>query len=577
MKRSFLLWPLLALVFFACQKENLSDDPFQQELDLGSFTTASAYGLVVDESDTPVSAALVALGDKTVSTDENGVFRIQNVKVTENLAQVTVTKEGYFLGSRSFQPRFESNPNIRIKLLSKTIAGTIPSTDGGEVNLGEKIVAKFQAGSIAQSNGQSYTGDVEVYMQYIDPTAPDLDQRMPGNLLGFSEEEGLSSLATFGMVAVELVGEQGQTLQLISDKPATLEISVPAALLNQAPAVIPLWHFDETVGIWIMEGEAILEDGRYVGTVGHFSFWNLDVPYPLVHMQGSVFLDSLSNPVENLGVKFSVVGSASTGFGQSDENGAFEGYIPANEELLLELIDNCGSVVYSENIGSFDADVVLDPIILATGSLTYTPVQISGTLVDCDTLPVTDGYVMVQAGQNMSIFEVDPSTGEFAGTFQACDTSDLTLIGIDEANLLQSEEFTFSPDPVVTTGPISTCDIELDEYVQFNMDGVDYLFIDYVSLMDTIPGAGFILYAQGNNNFEQIALVTSANGIGTYPALEFGFGSGNYAQNPGNISVTVTEFGPAVGDLVRGTFGGSYIDVQGNSHSVSGEFKAVRE
>ena len=577
MKRSLLLWPLLAIAFVACQKENLPDDSFQKELDLGRLTTASAYGFVVDESNNPVSEAVVTLGNKTDLTDENGVFRIDKAQVTENLAQVTVQKEGFFLGSRSFLPRYDNNPNIQIKLLRKTVAGTVESADGGEVKLGTKVTVVFQANAMVRSDGQPYPGKVEVAVQYIDPTAPDLDQRMPGNLLGFSEEDGVSSLATFGMVAVELTGEQGEKLQLAAGKPATLEVSVPASLLGQAPAVIPLWHFDETVGIWVEEGEATLENGRYVGQVGHFSFWNCDVPFPLVHVEGSVFLDSLGNPVEGLKVHFTIVSSSSTGFGYTDENGQFNGYIPANEELLLELIDNCGAVVYSETIGPFADDVVLDPIILAATDLTYTPVEISGTLVDCDTLPVTNGYVLVQAGQNVAIFEVDPATGEFAGTFQACDTSDFTLVGIDETSLLQSEELTFSPDPIVATGPVAACAVELDEYVQITMDGVDYLYVNYVSLTDTIPGAGFILIAQGSGTFEKMALVTSANGVGTYPALEFGFGFGNYAQDPENISVTVTEFGPAVGDLVRGTFEGSYTDAQGNPHTTSGAFKVYRE
>jgi hypothetical protein len=576
MKRSILLLSVLAMTFLACQKDNLTDDSFRKDLDLGALTAASAYGIIVDESDNPIGGAMVSLGNKTAITDESGIFRIAKAQVTENLANLSANKDGYFTGFRSFMPRYENNPFIRIKWLPKTLGGTIESGNGGEIKRGNEFSVIFQAGSIVQSGGQQYEGNVKVFMQYIDPTAHDLNQRMPGNLLGFSEGQGLSSLATFGMVAVELIGEQGQKLQLAADKPATLEVSVPAALLSSAPSTIPLWHFDETAGIWMEEGEAVLQNGRYVGQVSHFSFWNLDVPYQLVHMEGSVFLDSVGNPVKDLLVRFSIVGSASTGFGYTDENGFFEGYIPANEDLLLELIDNCGAVVYSENIGPFNADVTLNPIILTSGVLTYMPVQISGTLVNCDTLPVTNGYVVVQAGQNQSIFEVDPATGEFGGIFQACDSSDFTLVGVDETSLLQSEELTFSIAPNVDTGPVAACAIELDEYVQINMDGVDYLFIDYVSLKKIIPGTGFILYAQGNSSSEKIALVTSATGLGAYPALEFGFGFGAYAQNPG-ITVTVTEYGPAAGDLVRGTFAGSYTDSQGSGHTVSGSFKAIME
>lgn len=577
MKRSIFLSLLLATAFLACQKDQLSDESFRKELDLGRSVTASAVGIVVDEAGDPVGGALVSLGNKTDVTDDNGVFRIADAKVPENLAQVTVQKDGFFTGSRSFMPRYDKSPDIRIKLLSKTLAGTISASSGGEVKLGNLVSVNFQPGSVTLANGQAYSGNVNVYMQYIDPTAPDLNQRMPGNLLGFSEEDGVSSLATFGMVAVELTGDQGQQLQLASGKPATLEVSIPASILDRAPSIIPLWHFDETQGIWIEEGEAVLQNGRYVGTVGHFSFWNCDVPFPLVHMEGSVFLDSTSNPAANLLVHFSVLSFNSAGFGYTDQNGFFEGYIPANEDLLLEVIDNCGEVIHSENIGPFTDDVVLDPIILSSASLTYEQIEIKGVLVDCDTMPVADGYVIVKAGQNTAIFEVDPATGEFGGAFQACDSSDFTLVGIDEINLLQSEELSFSPDTVVNVGPVAACAIALEEYVKIDMDGVDYLFIDYVSLKDTIPGAGFILYAQGNTQSEKMALVTPATGLGTYPALEFGFGFGNYAQDPQNILVTVTEFGPAPGDVVKGTFEGAYTDSQGNSHMVSGEFKALRD
>ena len=210
-------------------------------------------------------------------------------------------------------------------------------------------------------------------------------------------------------------------------------------------------------------------------------------------------------------------------------------------------------------------------------SLTYEAVQVSGVLVDCDSLPVTNGYVQISAGQNTVIFQVDPVSGLFEGSFLACDSSGFTLIGVDENTLLQSEELSFPPDSVVDAGQIPTCDVELAEFVKGKMDGVDFLYTNYVSVSDSIPGAGFILYAQGNDQSEKVALVTSANGPGAFPAIEFGFGFGNYALDPENITVTVTEFGLVAGDLVRGTFEGAYMDAFGNSHFVSGEFKAVRD
>ena len=579
MKRNLILAAFLGLALMSCQKENLppGGDLTLKDYFWGNLISASAYGLVVDETDLPVKDAEVFLGNKSTFTDEHGVFWIKNAQVRERLANVRVEKKGYFIGSRTFRPINNRNAYVQVKLLKQQLAGVFGSSAGGEIELDSKVSIGFPADGVVTSDGQPYTGDVHVAISYIDPTAPDLDQRMPGNLLGFREGVGEMTLATFGMVAVELTGDQEQELQLAAGLPATLSISIPASLLGNAPDVIPLWHFDESLGIWVEEGEAVLENGRYVGKVAHFSFWNCDVPYSLVHMEGSVFLDSLANPFEGALIRITVLSNSFSGFGYSDAEGAFEGDIPSGEDLLLEILDACGTVVYSANIGPFTADVLLDPIIIDSGSLTFSPVDISGVLVNCDSLPVTDGYVTVTAGQHTAIFPVDPATGMFQGTFQACDSSGFTLVGVDAATLLQSEELSFPGDPVVDAGQVPTCAVELGEYVKVKMDGTDYLFTDYVSLTDSIPGAGFILYGQGTNQADRVAMVTPATGLGSFQALEFGFGFGNYAQDPQNITVIVTEYGAAIGDLVRGTFEGIYTDSFGNSHTVAGEFKAIRE
>jgi len=579
MKRFLLLFALAGLGFLSCQKDNLPSggDYTLEDYDWGRLVSASAFGLIQNESGEPVTDALVSLGNKTTMTDSRGVFRIENARVTENLAQVKVEKEGFFTGSRTFRPGNEKNPYIRIILLKKEIAGSFDSQAGGKIQKGGQVAIDFPPGAIVDAGGQPFAGSVQVAVSYLDPSAPDFDQRMPGNLLAFSEGSGEARLASFGMVAVELTGAQGQKLQLANGKPATLTLSVPASLAAKAPATIPLWYFDESLGIWVEEGEASLENGRYAGQVGHFSFWNCDVPYPLIHMNGSIFLDSLGNPFPGANIRITVVATSVAGFGISDADGNFEGDIPSGEDLLLEVIDQCGQVIYTENIGPFTADVVLNPIIIPSASLTYAPVQVTGVLVGCDSLPVTNGYVEITAGQSTVILQVDPATGLFEGTVQACDSTGFTLVGVDENTLLQSEELTFPQDTVVNAGQIPTCAVELGEYIQFSMDGEDYLFTNYVSVSDTIPGAGFILYGQGNDQNERIALVTPDVGLGTFPALEFGFGFGNYAQDPENIAVTVTEYGPTAGDLVEGTFEGTYSDSFGGSHTVTGKFKAVRE
>lgn len=582
MKRTLLFIALLAMAFQACKKEDIPPvpDPNPEVLNLGNLTTASAYGLVLDESENPVAGALVSLGNKTALTDENGVFVLKNAQVRENLTQVKVLKGGYFTGSRSFRPKHESNPYMRIKLLERNTTGEFESSSGGAVQWSDKVAIEFQAAGIVDASGQAYDGTVRVAVQYLDPTAPDLDQIMPGNLLGFSEEDGESVLATFGMIAVDLYDELGQKLQLAEGKPAKISISVPAALQANAPETIPLWYFDEDLGIWMEEGEAVLENGEYVGEVSHFSFWNCDAPFPVIHMSGSVYWQDLGSPVGGVKITLTVQNSSIASCGYSDIAGVFEGDIPSGEVLLLGVFDLCGDLVYSAEIGPFSADVLLDPIILTTGVFGFTPVFISGNLVDCDENPVSNGYVKIGNNGWITILQV-ANSGEFSGLIQTCSGGDFEIVGVNLTDLVQSDIYTFPITPEVVTGPIEACDIELAEYVEFDLDGESYLLTENIYLSDSVPQQSFVLFASGVNQSNWFSMAVEGAAIGPFPASQFFLGGnpgqGIQATDPENITVNVTEYSSVPGELVRGNFAGSFLDGTGASHTLSGSFKAIRD
>jgi photosystem II stability/assembly factor-like uncharacterized protein len=72
---------------------------------------------------------------------------------------------------------------------------------------------------------------------------------------------------------------------------------VPSSILANAPATIPLWYFDEEQGTWIEEGSATLQNGSYVGNVGHFSSWNADAPIQTSFLKGRVLCEDGITPV----------------------------------------------------------------------------------------------------------------------------------------------------------------------------------------------------------------------------------------------------------------------------------------
>jgi hypothetical protein len=582
MKTSFFLFCLALLMYVGCQKEEL---PLATpELELGNLITVSLAGLILDESGNPVEGASVNFGNQSVTTDNSGVFRIEETQVSENLAQIEVTKEGYFLGSRTLQPKLGMPGLVHIQLLEKNIVGTFSGDSGGMVQLpGQEVQIDFPSKGIVDANGNLFTGEVQVAIQYLDPTKAEIFNQMPGDLLGFTNSAGMVSLASFGMVAVELSGSGGQILNMAENKEAILSIELPPSLTYQAPSSIPLWHFDKDYGIWMEEGFAVLEHGHYVGHVSHFSYWNCDEPFPLIQFNGSLHLNDESNPISDMLVKLTVLNSSVVGFGYSNMEGVFQGAIPKDELLLLEVVDNCGETIYSQQIGPFSANVTINPIILNEDDLPNNYISmINGRLIDCIGLPITEGYVTINSGAGPTVIFTD-STGAFSGLFQTCSDNDIGLVGVDIVNAIQSELQVFSAEPEITTGDIEACDISLDEFFQFTLDGEEY-FSQSPTFYGTPPSDSYVIFVEDLNPGKTLSLkVEEQVSVGVFPAnylnIDLTPGSNGpleieiEAQNPENITVEITESGSLYTDLVRGSFEGPFLDQNGLNHYVKGQFK----
>ena len=64
--------------------------------------TASVNGVVLDENNNPFPGATVRCGTQTMVTNILGVFFFKNISISKNNGSVTVTKSGYFKGTRNF-------------------------------------------------------------------------------------------------------------------------------------------------------------------------------------------------------------------------------------------------------------------------------------------------------------------------------------------------------------------------------------------------------------------------------------------------------------------------------------------
>jgi uncharacterized protein (TIGR02145 family) len=457
---------LFALVFIAsCKKDDDTTDtppdnnPPTPGTLVGNSRTVDVIGQVFDESGAPLMGATVhaGYGSQSVLTDERGFFRLLDIAGFENIALVKVSKAGYFDGSRSFVPTDGQN-RVRIALLAKNDAGSFNAAAGGQVSL-EGVTIDFTPGSIAL-NGQPYSGNVNVAINSMDPSDTwNMSQQMPGSLVGANGQQ-LDVLRSLGMAGVELTDDSGQELQLQAGSTATVRFEVPASLIADAPATIPLWHYSESQGYWVREGEATLDGTAYEGEVSHFSFWNCDIPAE-AHLFTLTLLDDAhggsANPIEGAHV---VITSTVFGprDGYTDSNGVVSGLVPANEELVVNVYIICGNtetLVYTGAIGPLTADYS------ATRSITDLPnmALLQGQLLNASGIPVA-GYLYLESGGYTS-------TTNGAYELLACTGSDVVSGWYYEGNDL----CTSNSQPVTLVAGVNAEDVTVLDCVTYGQPG----------------------------------------------------------------------------------------------------------
>lgn len=584
MKKIILFVLATMLVFASCKKDPVIIDDNPPPIDnIRNFinVNASVAGLVVDANNAPISDATVSFGTETTTTDVNGIFKFENVSVLENRAFVKVEKAGYFHGSRTFFAYANHRANVKVSLLEKTVQGTV-GTSGGTVTTPEGVKLEFPANAIADAAGNPYTGTVEVAAQYLDPSADNILSIMPGDLRGITTDNVEEGLTTYGMVAVELLGSGGELLNVADGKTVQLTMPVGSAQTSSAPAEIPLWYFDETNGVWKEEGKAILQGDEYVGEVSHFTYWNCDINWDLIYLDGSVLLEGVELEGAYVCLTFDNNGWGSTACDVTNTAGIFSGQVPANTTFTLNVyagaFNNCGDAIHSQEIGPFTTDVTLDPINIDPSTVADNSMTITGTLVDCDNNPVTNGYAKIKLG--WAEYYAYTTDGTVDYTFTHCGTAtDVEITAVDLDAFTQSDATTFTNGSTVDFGELQAC-ISLAEYIIYEYDGSTINLTESISLFDSLgTGVGYHYlygYDASQNSFSLEAII---DGTGTFDVLSFYFSTpnGNFISGT-DMTITVDNYSAAIGGTNSGTFAGTVTDPNGGGTlPITGSWKAIRE
>ncbi len=562
------------LLMMSCQKDREVFTP------IGNTVTSDIFGVVLDKEDNAVTQASVVFQGREVFTDEYGIYEFKNVELNTVHNFLTISKDGYFEGSRTFRTLKSRTIHLQTKLVEQNFNNSFQASEGASFTDGNATL-RFPANAIMiEGSDEAYDGEVKLAFKYLDPTTYETLDEMPGDLTGRNSIGELSVLSSFGMVYAELESNNGEKLQIKNGSTVRMSVELPTEIEGDANATIPMWSFDYNTGLWLEEGTANLENGKFVAEVPHFSCWNYDYSAPSIVVEGRI-VDQNGNGVSGVHVWISEVGQWGGGHGNTDMFGNFSG--PVAKDVLLSIkvlgIGECNLLsepIYEAEIGPFSEDTDLGEIVVQV--ISDEILMVSATILNCDGDPVTDGFVKVN---NSYFFQIDNGNIDFV--LPVCGINSYSLVAVDREAQFQSDVIPLQLDGPNNLGIISACAVETD-FLTLNCPALNFMSTtnDSISISN---GWEVTKLIQGGNfgGIDQFYLYMGyedgegqdSYAVGTFPMsqeIEFGIYD---EDNPNGLwfqflegEVIVTEAG-GIGDPVKGQFTIKALD---NSTSIEYDF-----
>ncbi|WP_276483177.1 carboxypeptidase-like regulatory domain-containing protein [Paraflavitalea pollutisoli] len=580
---------LASFIYLACQKTDTPAAPAPGKGHIIETVRAGVTGRITDDKRLPVAGAVVKVGLNQATTDVNGNFSFSNIQVDRTATLIEVQKEGFFEGLRTITVTDGKQHDVSVQLIPRKSAGTFSGSMGGTITIshaGGSIA--FEANTLMNPvNKAGYSGTVTVHAAFIDPTAPDFQQVLPGTLRGIDANNNVMGLQSFGMLAVELSGTNGEKLQLAGGKKATLRFPIPAGLQGEAPATIPLWFLNDSTGLWQEEGFATKLGSEYVGQVSHFSYWNCDAPFPIVEFS-AIFKNSQQQPLINTLVVISFTGGDAniSGSGYTNTSGEARGMIPANRSLILKLIDKCGNTVHSQPIGPINANTDLGTINIGVNMPTVT---FSGTVTGCNATTITNGVVDISL-DNLN-YKAQVKDGKFSISLLRCHatsaTATIAAFDLDKKQSSPSVTKTIT-DQSEEGIALQTCKDMPDEYLIITAAETNYLFKQPEDKPGISAGSNqetFITQITTSSSNEGVRRPTAfmafagaqqpGNRSFSYFALNDYTNSKYYFVQDGPTALTLTAYNAVKGGYVEGNFTGKVKDSISNKAmgALTGSFR----
>ncbi len=233
--------------------------------------------------------AEVSIGGVVANSNAEGVADLTGVPVGD---QVVLVKKAGFV-TQAQQLKLVAGTPAQVQMLLQPVKEVKQIADiaAAQAILGETLGAQIvlPANAFVDAAGNPATGAVTLNWTPWDITKDDL-LAMPGNGRALGADGQATELISAGMMTVDFVDAQGKHLQLAAGKKATIRMNLPFTKINGVDLVegseIPMWTFDEALGLWKEEGKGHVVASANSPTglaveaeVSHFSTWNWDFKF----------------------------------------------------------------------------------------------------------------------------------------------------------------------------------------------------------------------------------------------------------------------------------------------------------
>ncbi|MCP3931022.1 MAG: carboxypeptidase regulatory-like domain-containing protein [Bacteroidetes bacterium] len=573
-----IIFPIIMCLFMflvSCYKEIDDFSVVVEEEPPVVLVQSSVRGKVVSDAGIPIPNAIVSIGDNQTVTDNEGLFRFQQIKVKKSGGIVKASGYGYFEGAAHSFFRAKGSSYVEISLMEKGDSDIIESADGGKIVNNSGMSISFPPSSIIDKYGNIHDGPVNIYSRWLNPKGDDLGTIMPGALTSTDDEGNPLVLASYGMMVLELESELGQALDIKPDAEVSVEMPIPAELSGRAPEEIDLWYFDLEEEQWLKKGSCVKDGNKYVCIINTAGYWNCDVALPAICLSGNVFNSDytysayLKVIVEDLTDNFIY-------WGYTDSTGYFCGSVPGAAPIRITIKDLCDNIVYTEEIGPFSEDFELEDIYLDIVVEEYF-INIFGMIEHCLSNDVVAGHIAVRYPGKIRIYPFDAGVVDYSMALKCVEFPNLGITCYSNSQRAATAEISHSDFSDVHLGQQLTCDT-LTDYFDLNVQGTDfwtsptrfYLKNNVTTnwmVLEGLSGAGkFILDIRdyhGVGEYNENIYLTTTNELPSpqYPVLN--------AISPD----IVLNIRADDGEFISGNLSGTALDNIGTIVSISGDFK----